>query len=216
MRKLFILFALICSIAHHSRSQELKRYTTSAGELIFSSSDFDGDKAIRFSPVINLQNSLHFDFSPTFGVFTGLNVRNVGLIYDESESVRKKARTYNLGIPAAVKFGQMDGFFVYVGYELEIPLAYKEKMYVNEDKEDKFHTWFSERTPGVYNTVMAGVQFPYGANLKFKYYLTEFFDKGYSATDQDGNPITYPEVNIFYVSLSFMLLKNAHIYYAGE
>ena len=60
---------------------------------------------------------------------------------------------------------------------------------------------------------MVGVQFPYGANLKFKYYLTEFFDKGYDATDANGNPLVYPDVNMYYLSLSFMLFKNADIYY---
>ena len=112
--------------------------------------------------------------------------------------------------------GNMDGLFGYVGYELEFPLSYKEKTYVNEAKEEKFNTWFSERTPTIYNTVMAGIQFPYGANLKFKYYLNPFFDKDYKATDQNGNPIVYPEVNVYYVSLSFMLFRNASIYYLDD
>lgn len=215
MKKSIILLTLLCGIPFYLFCQ-VKPYSTTSGELIFSSSDYDGDKALRFSPVFNLQNSLHFDFAEPFGFFTGLNVRNVGLIYDESESVRKKARTYNVGIPAAIKFGEMDGRFFYAGYELELPLNYKEKTFVNEAKEDKFNTWFSERTPSVYHTLMAGVQFPYGVNLKFKYYLTRFFDKDYEASDSNGNPIVYPEVNVFYVSLSFMFLRNADVYYSAE
>jgi hypothetical protein len=212
MKSFLILLILVCGITSHLFSQ-VDRYTTSSWELIFSTSDYSGDKAIRFSPVINIQNSAHFDFSESLGLFTGLNLRNVGFIYDESESVRKKVRTYNLGIPAAIKIGQMNSMFFYAGYELEIPLSYKEKTFVNEAKEDKFNTWFSSRTPGVYHTVMAGVQLPYGANLKFKYYLTQFYDKDYDASDPNGDPIIYPEVNVYYLSLSFMLFRNADIYY---
>src|SRR5436190_21126534 len=167
MKRSFIL-ALLCSTTFQLFSQATK-YTTTGGELIFSTSTYDGGQAIRFSPVVNLQNTVHFDKSEKMGFFTGLNVRNVGFIYDESDAVRKKVRTYNVGIPLALKFGDMDGTFFYAGYELEVPLNYKEKTYVNESKEDKFNSWFSQRTPPIYNTVIVGVQFPYGANIKFKY-----------------------------------------------
>jgi hypothetical protein len=215
MKKTLTAFAIVAMSALQAQAQT-KPYTTSSGELIFSMSNYDGGSAVRFSPVINIQNMINFDRSETFGFFSGLSVRNVGLIYDESSSVRKKVRTYNLGIPVGVKVGKLDQRFFYFGYELEIPLNYKEKVFINEDKEDKFNTWFSGRTPGVYHTVMAGVQLPYGANLKFKYYLTPFFDKGYDAHDSDGNPITYPDVNVFYFSLNFMLFRNVEFYYTHE
>jgi hypothetical protein len=63
---------------------------------------------------------------------------------------------------------------------------------------------------------MAGLQLPYGATLKFKYYLTNFFNKDYSASDGQGGtikPYQNMEVNVFYFSLSFGLLKNADLYY---
>ncbi|HEY3403949.1 MAG TPA: hypothetical protein VGK59_11210 [Ohtaekwangia sp.] len=191
-------------------------YVTSGGELIFSASNYDGDGAIRFSPVINIQNLVNFDRTESFGFFTGLSVRNIGFIYDESDAVRKKVRTYNLGIPVGIKVGKLDGRFIYLGYELEIPLNYKEKTFINEDKEDKFNTWFSERTPGVYHTVMVGLQLPYGSNIKFKYYLTPFFDDSYDGVNQDGTPIVYPDVNVFYVSLNYALFKNEKFYYTSD
>ena len=92
---------------------QTKPYTTSSGELIFSGSTWDGDGAVRFSPVINMQNLINFDKSESFGWFTGLNLRNVGFIYDESDAVRKKVRTYNLGVPVGVKVGKLDGKFIY-------------------------------------------------------------------------------------------------------
>ena len=88
---------------------------------------------------------------------------------------------------------------------------------MNEDKEDKSTAWFSDRAPTLYNTVFAGIQTPYGLQIKFKYYLDNFVDTGYTADDGNGNTI-YPykdlDANIFYVSLSFQILRDAHLYYA--
>jgi len=69
------------------------------------------------------------------------------------------------------------------------------------------------------HSVMAGIQLPYGATLKFKYYLTNFFNKDYEASDDQGNlykPYADVDVNVFYFSLSFGLLKNADFYYNNE
>lgn len=63
---------------------------------------------------------------------------------------------------------------------------------------------------------MAGIQLPYGATLKFKYYLTNFFNKDFSESDGQGGttqPYAGSDVNIFYFSLSFGLLKNTSFYY---
>jgi hypothetical protein len=215
MKQLFIIAILLYGVTPDSFSQG-KPYSTSSVEMIFSTSDYDGDQAIRFSSVLNLQNTIHFDAGPSFGFFTGANVRNVGFIYDESGSTRKKVRTYNIGLPVGVKFGSMKGMFFYAGYEVEFPLNYKEKTFINESKEDKFNTWLSDRTPTLYNSVMGGIQFPYGVNIKFKYYLTSFFDKDYTGTDVNGDPIVYPDANVFYLSVSFMLLKNSGVYYKDE
>ena len=66
---------------------------------------------------------------------------------------------------------------------------------------------------------MAGVQLPYGATLNFKYRLTNFIDKDF--TESDGQwggykPCENVNVNIFYFSLIFGLLKNTNFYYNDE
>ena len=66
---------------------------------------------------------------------------------------------------------------------------------------------------------MAGVQLPYGATLKFKYYLNNFFDEDFTASDGQGGtykPYENVNVNIFYFSLSFGLLKDLNFYYNEE
>lgn len=234
-RILFTLFILLAGTG--AIAQDAKKvYTTTSGELIFSFASITDNGSeegsiLRFSPVVNVQNWVNIDKSDHFGLFTGLSVRNVGFIYDvpdnspvkydypDETNVRKKFRTYNLGIPVGIKFGNLNDKFMFVGYELEIPVHYKEKTFINEDKENKDNIWFSSRVNTFNHSLMAGVQLPYGATLKFKYYLTNFFNKNYTASNgQSGSikPYENVDVNVFYFSLSFGLLKNADFYYNNE
>lgn len=226
---LILIFVATVSFAQGDK----KVYATTSGELIFSFANITDNGSeegsiLRFSPVVNVQNWVNIDKSDNFGLFTGLSVRNVGFIYDvpnnstvkydypDETNVRKKFRTYNLGIPVGVKIGNLSDKFIFVGYELELPLHYKEKTFINEDKEDKTSVWFSNRVNTLNHSLMAGVQLPYGATLKFKYYLTNFFNKKYEASDGQGGtikPYQNVDVNVFYFSLSFGLLKNADFYY---
>jgi hypothetical protein len=117
-----------------------------------------------------------------------------------------------------VKLGNLNGRFLFAGYELEIPIHYKEKTFEDEDKTDKKTIWFSDRVNVFNHSVMAGIQLPYGATLKFKYYFTNFFNKDFKASDPNNpgeqyKPFEDFNVNIFYVSLNFGLLKNVDFYY---
>ena len=213
-----ILFVLLPGII---LAQEDNVYTTTSGELIFSFADveYDGSEGgsiMRFSPVVNIQNWLNYDKSEKLGFFTGLSLRNVGFIYDVDETTRIKYRTYNVGIPVGVKIGNLSDKFLFFGYELEIPVHYKEKIFVNEDKTEKNGYWFTSRTPTLNHSLMLGVQLPYGATIKFKYYLSNFFDEDFTASDGQGGtfkPYENFNVNIFYFSLSFSLLKDTKLYY---
>jgi hypothetical protein len=196
-------------------------YATSGGELIFSFADItqggtERNSTLRFAPVINLQTNVNRDFSKKLGMFTGLAVRNVG--YRMSDYVdpngvtyEKSFRSYNLGLPIALKFGDMDKMFFYAGYEIEMGFLYKEKTYENDDKIAKITGWWSDRQNVWQSSLMAGVQFPYGLNVKFKYYLTEFHNQNY--TEGAGvKPYAGLSSNIMYISLSMMLFKNADVY----
>ena len=203
-----------------------KKYTTSGGEVMLSwasarQNGLDVSTITRFSTFFNVQTQFHYDMQEKFGVFTGINIRNVGFIFDDPvvPETRYKVRTYTLGIPFAFKLGEVSRSFFFGGYELELPFNYKQKTFVNEEKTDKFDVWFSKRTPTVYHTLFAGFQGPHGTQLKFKYYLTNFFNKNYSAVDANGD-ITYPyqgfNANVFYVSLSVQILKGTEFYHTAD
>ncbi len=217
-RKFFIIAcALLASGMVHG--QDTKMYSTSQLDILFSWSDAsnNGEKLtgpMRFAPFFNLQNNVHKDFSEKFGMCLGLSINNIGFIYDVDAGTKKKVRTYNLGIPVGFKVGDMDGLYFYGGYAIEFPLNYKEKTFVNEEKT-KFDTWFSDRTK-VQHALMVGVQFPYGANLKFKYYLSDFYDTDYVATDGQGGtfkPYENFSGNAFVVSLGIVLFKGVEFTY---
>jgi hypothetical protein len=220
MKKFTIVFILTVVIATFGYSQ--KTYVTSGGEMIFSFAEIkdngaDESSIMRWAPVLNIQAMLNSDISDKFGIFTGLAIRNVGYIYnnytDPSNGVvyKKKFRSYNLAVPFGIKVGNLDKFFFYGGYEVELPVVYKEKTFDNGgDKIDKITGWFSNRQELFQHGFLVGVQFPYGMNLKFKYYLSEFHNQDYM--DSAGNkPYSGLESHVFYFSLSTYLFKNFDI-----
>ncbi len=216
IRVYLIGFLLITTIVVNA--QDKKVYTTTSGELIFSFADInykdsEASSVLRFSPVVNIQNMVNIDKSDHFGLFTGLAVRNIGFIYDVSDQpgVRMKYRTYNLGIPIGVKLGNLNDKFLFAGYELEIPINFKEKTFIDEHKT-KNSVWFSNQVTTFNSSFMVGIQFPYGAALKFKYYTSNFFNKDYTKSD-GSKPYANSDYNVFYFSLSFGLLKGMDTYY---
>jgi hypothetical protein len=160
---------------------------------------------------------LNKDFNKSFGAFTGLALRNVGYITSDYKdpsndlSYKKKFRSYNLGIPIGLKVGNLDKTFFYGGYEIEFAIAYKEKTYEDGDKTDKITGWFSSRQEVFQHGFLAGIQFPYGANLKFKYYLSEFHNRDY-VNNAGIKPYGELKSNIYYFSLCFFLFRDLDFY----
>lgn len=200
-----------------AEAQSEDTYVTTGGEWIFSFGGTDNDGAIRFSPVVNFQVNLNRDVTENFGFYTGVAMRNVGFIWDDPDSaqIRKKFRTYNIGIPVGLKLGDTNGMMLFGGYELEIPFNYKEKTFVNEKKEDKFSVYFSDRVPNLYHALFAGIQFYSGISLKFKYYLTNFHNRSYTEVVNGVEVMPYQDLesNVFYLSLNFSLFRNMEFQY---
>jgi len=218
MKKLYLLcVALIITGSISIYAQKTKMYSTTSGEMIFSFADVkmegssQSGNIMRWSPWFNIKSLFNVDFSDHFGVYTGISVRNVGFIFEDTETkTKKKYRTYNVGVPVGIKFGNLDRFFVFGGYELEVPFNYKEKTFINESKEHKFNVWFSDRVHLWNSTVFAGIHFPYGTTLTFKYYLTNFFNKDFVEVNDgvESKPYEFTDVNVFYFSLSFRMFRN--------
>ncbi|MDP4187922.1 MAG: hypothetical protein Q8905_07750 [Bacteroidota bacterium] len=189
-----------------------KPYRLSSGEIIFSYADVnnngkDINSILRFTCFFHAGEYWHFDFDNHKGLYTGLAIRNVGLITKE-DSLKTKRRSYTLGIPLAFKIGDFkNNSYFYAGGEYEWLFNYKEKTFKGGNKT-KFSEWFSNRTHTFIPSVFAGIQFPNGFNLKFKYYLNNFLNKNF-VDDQGNKPYKNMDTHIFYVSVSFFLNKNS-------
>jgi hypothetical protein len=220
MKRTIVLTSLLVFLASSAFSQ-VKSYATTGLEVIFSMADIndngvDASSTLRFEPVINIETMYNADLSSKFGLFSGLAIRNVGYIYDNytdpsnEATYKKKFRSYNIGVPLGIKIGNLNGMFLYGGYEVELAWLYKERTYESGDKIGTTKGWFSDRQNLFQHGFLVGIQFPYGANVKFKYYLSEFHNQNFEANGV--KPYAGLNSNIWYISLNFMLFRNLDFY----
>jgi len=214
--KKIVLFASLAVFSFNAISQEIstaektrEMYTVSATETILSwgnveSAGLETANIARFTPFINFGTQLHMDFSEKSGFYTGLTVRNVGIITNLNDSVRVKQRVYTVGIPVAFKVGDMDGNLFAAGFEAEFAINYKQKVFVNEEKS-KSNIWFSDRTNIFLPSVFAEVKSKYGNYIRFKYYLTDFLQEGNQKVNVSGVDYNPTRSTMMYVSVGLMM-----------
>jgi hypothetical protein len=152
-------------------------------ELIFSGGKVNDagntlSNAMRFTAFFNVQQQSHYDFNSRFGIFTGYGIRNVGFIHEIAVpnvgSVTLKQRSYGLGLPLAIKFGNMErGNYIAIGIEEEWMFHYKRKLMFNDDKL-KFSEWFSPEVKMFNTSAFIDIRGHGGTYLRFKYYLSDF------------------------------------------
>ncbi len=193
-------------------------YSVSSGELLFQLSDTELNglpvqERLRFTIFPHFGQYWHLDFRNSIGMYTGLALRNVGFIYDEEAPLQKTIRrSLNLGVPLALKLGSFkDHFFIYGGGEYELLFHYKAKRWYSNEREGEKITdseWFSDKTNRFVPAAIAGVQFPGGFNIKFKYYLGDFLNLDYYGRDLHEDNVSfasYTKQNMFYFSVSWQL-----------
>jgi len=220
-KSVIVTFILIGALNFNSRAQEI--YTNTAGEMLFQMSEVNrgGNQIptdLRWTIFFHLGQYFHFDINKYVGFYSGIAIRNVGFIMNEKELnsqnesvlVKHIYRTYNLGIPLAFKVGSIqDNFFVFFGAEYEWLFHFKHKYWPSgggsrNNEKVKYTDWFSNNTPYFIPSLFAGVQFPRGINVKFKYYLQNYLNRDY--LDADGNkPYEDLEIRLFYISVSFTI-----------
>lgn len=216
MKKITLLvMTCITAFSFTSRAQERKSvYSKSAYEYIFSWGDVkDGTgnytvaPVVRFSGFINSQEQFHFDMSNTFGLYTGIGVRNIGFINKFSDTISGgrtditvKQRQYALGVPLALKVGSMSkNIYLAVGAEMELFFNYKQKVFYNNTK-NKGSEWFSNNSKIFNPSLFAEVNFPKGQFIRFRYYLNDFLLK-----NQNGIPVPSGEPLKYYSNPSSLM-----------
>jgi hypothetical protein len=213
-KPLVILFLFLGALSSYSQevASPVKKtntvYSASVSETIFSFGIVDAaplntGTIVRFTPFFNFGQQLHVDFNEKLGMYFGLGIRNVGMINDLNDSVRVKQRTYNVGIPIALKFGDMNGWQGALGVEAEFAIAYKQKVFVNGEKR-KSGSWFDDRTNIFLPSVFAELKGKQGNYVRFKYYLTDYL----TANQQINVPgVEYrpTQSQLFYISFGYVI-----------
>jgi len=166
---------------------------------------------MRFSGFYHTEETMHFDFARRLGFYTGIGVRNIGMVEHSLVSDEKmKRRTYTIGIPLALKIGSMKTKrYLYVGTEMEVAFHYKQKLFVPEMKKRTFTEWFSPRVNAWQPSIFAGLKFSEYWSLRMKYYLHDFINSNFVGRDfdKDVDYSNYISSNLFYVALVFNLSK---------
>ena len=228
--QIFILI-FILAIPSFETSAQKKIYHSNGFEFILSGADvkFNGvdvNTNMRFTLFLHTQQHVNLDFNDHFGLFAGIGIRNVGFIVEDlyqnvgfsdinnehpnwNKNTKLKRRSYAMGFPLAFKVGSFDKhFFFFAGGEYEWMFHYKQKLFLDGNKVI-FREWNSNRVNSWIPTLFAGVQFPQGFRLKFKYYMEDFLNPSFVGVDF-GQLVDYSEfesTGMWYVSMAFFINK---------
>ena len=152
-----------------------------------------------------LNTGLTFNWNPAryFGIFTGLDIKNIGFIEKNAGGETVKRRSYNLGVPLGIKIGNMVDKkpYIFLGGGADAPFNYREKTFVIRDQKAKFSEWFSSRTPALMPYMFAGASVYKGFTIKFQYYPGNFLNAGF--TTNRLQPYADYNVNIFFASIGY-------------
>jgi hypothetical protein len=209
-QKLLIILLLgLSSSLFAQETTENNWYSVSTTETILSwgsveATGLQTGNIARLTPFINFGLQLHKDFSSKSGFYTGLALRNVGIITDLNDSVRVKQRVYTLGIPVAVKFGDMKGNLGAIGIDNEFAVNFKQKVFTNEEKA-KTNIWFSDRTKFYLPSVFMEFKAKTGNYIRFKYYLTDFLEPDNQKVNVAGVNFNPTQSTMMYVSVGYMI-----------
>jgi hypothetical protein len=133
----------------------------------------------RFSLFLHLGEQFHYNFSQSAGFYTGISLRNTGMINRLNDTIRIKQRVYSLGIPLAFKLGNMGKrIYVAAGAELELFFHFKQRSYLGTGrgrKQDQvIREWLSSRHELFNPAVFMEFNFGKGSYIRLKYYLNPF------------------------------------------
>jgi len=217
-------FLFVFSTGLKAQQSNKKVYSSTSLEFIFFFADVSTEghnvtNVMRFAPFLNIQWLYNFDLSNNVGLYTGIDLRNLGFIRQNKTvdpNIKIKHRVYTLGIPIGIKLGNFNQmFFAYLGGEIEWAFNYKEKYFENNNKIHKFVEWNSQRVNQWQTSVFLGINFPYGINLKFKYYFENLLNQDYTLYHDDGTisqPYKGQNSQIFYFSFNFFMFQPMRTY----
>ncbi len=165
---------------------------------------------IRFSYIINFGFTFNFNLGRHFGLFTGVDLKNIGFIEHDNSGATVKRRTYNIGAPIGIKIGNMadKGSYLFLGVGEDVPVNYKEKKFVIRNQKTKFNEWFSNATPTLMPYAFAGLALKNSISVKLQYYPGNFLNPNY--TKNGLQPYYGYDVHLMMLSIGFPMRLGKH------
>jgi len=165
---------------------------------------------IRFSLVVNVGFTFNFNLGRHIGLYTGIDVKNIGFIEKNEGGETVKRRTYNLGAPVGLKLGNMAARrgYIFLGGGMDMPFNYKEKSFAIRNEKTKTSEWFANNTPSLMPYVFAGMAISSGATFKVQYYPDNFLNTDYS--NAGAKPYAGMDVHLILFSLGFNMRYGKH------
>jgi hypothetical protein len=209
--KQFCFILLLSLVIYKSYGQEEKHYHTTTSEFIFSYNNVTNPAGqqftpgVRFSGFFNDQEQFHFNFGAHTGMFTGVGIANVGMITYPIPGVELKQRVYSLGVPVALKLGNMSKRrYLALGAEAEYFFNYKIKTFIDGHKT-KSNTWFPNQVNPFNPSVFLEYKFPLFLYIRLKYYLLDFLTSEAEMKLNNGEVIPgYSQASkLFYLSFGY-------------
>ncbi len=164
---------------------------------------------VRFTYGFNLGASFNWNLGRHFGVYTGLDLKNIGFI-EKYNAVTTKRRTYNLGVPVGIKIGNMSPkkMYVFLGGGADVPLNYRVKTFTVRNEKTKYNEWFSNATPLIMPYVFAGLALNHGFTIKAQYYPNNYLNPDYIYKGAKVN--AGYDVQLILFSLGFYMNYSRH------
>ncbi len=181
---------------------------------------------VRFTWWLNIGEHVHYNFNNTVGLYSGLELRNIGYNFHEIRTVAienstppatvdkeyvVRRRTYNLGIPLALKIGNMrNKNYFFLGGGIDMAFAYKEKSWEVDNKKNtkvKHNEWFSDEVNLWQPFVFAGFVVKPGIGIKVAYYPSNYHNENYTASN-GAKKYNGTTVNLFAAGLTMDISNN--------
>lgn len=203
-----VLLVTMMAVAVSQLQAQIKSYSVMGSDAIFSACLIDdtlqSEVIPRYSSWVHFSQTWHFDVSKNIGFFAGYGVTNNGFIvrYNDSLQTKNKHRTYQLGVPAGLKFGNFDEvkpFYFFAGASIDWAFHYKEKLFYDDDKIAKFSEWFSHRVNPLQPSIFIGIALPNRYAIKIQYYFMDYMNSAF--TENVGGVSIRPYGHFFHTNL---------------
>lgn len=134
----------------------------------------------RYSYFFNIGVDVNFNLQKNFSIYTGFQIKNIGLITKINDSIRFKERVYTIGAPLGIKLFSNDKKFMFkLGGDVALAFNYKMKYFLNGDKLYKKNEFFSNNASYFFASIFAGVSYE-GIAISGNYYLTNFYNPSFT------------------------------------